>query len=232
MTNSTTRTPVIYGLHNGDGVIRYVGLTSKSAETRLHEHTRDANVARLRDYPVYRWIRREGTSNIHTTVLEYIADIKDLGVRERFWIAYYRAHGHILLNCNDGGLGGWLGTEASAKTSAKLRGVPKSAEHRAKLSAAKMGKPSTHIVTDEYRAKLSAAHKGKQTFLGKTHTAETKAQMAQTRAAWWDDEKRAKASQNAKSPEGVANLSKGNHTRWHLNRGVVKEGCEFCGRSN
>jgi plasmid stability protein len=43
------------------------------------------------------------------------------------------------------------------KMYAAVRGVPKSAEHRAKLSAAKRGKP----LSSEHKAKLSASLKGK-----------------------------------------------------------------------
>jgi group I intron endonuclease len=57
---------------------------------------------------------------------------------------------------------------ARAKMSAAKRGKPKSAEHRAKMSAAKRGKS----LSAETRAKISAAS------LGKSHTTETRAKIS------------------------------------------------------
>jgi len=66
------------------------------------------------------------------------------------------------------------GRHLSAETRAKLC-KPKTAEHRAKLSIAKKGKPTwikgKHL-SEEHRAKISEAHKGK------THSPEARAKMS------------------------------------------------------
>lgn len=104
-------------------------------------------------------------------------------------IAKLRSLGVKLTNLTDGGEGmsgfKWdaeiLARRADAQrgqvrptVSAKLKGVPKSAEHRANLAAAKRGVPASEAT----KAKMSAVRKGRpSTMLGKNHTPEAKAKI-------------------------------------------------------
>ncbi len=100
-------------------------------------------------------------------------------------IAKYRAIGVRLTNLTDGGegLSGYKRSpesiEASVKNrrgvkrpdvSARMKGIPKSAEHRANLSAAKIGRKAS----EEARRAMSESRKGRpSTMLGKKHRPET-----------------------------------------------------------
>lgn len=75
---------VIYGLHRGDGVIRYVGLTTLTAPHRLSQHRIVANAGLRR--PLYYWMRKHGPETIETVVLETVDDAEQLDEREIYWI--------------------------------------------------------------------------------------------------------------------------------------------------
>lgn len=94
------RPTVIYGLHNGDGEIRYVGKTLAKLTDRLRQH-RHART----NYPVNRWIRK--TPVIHATVLEKVPPDGDWRACERAWIAALEPTGR-LLNLLAGGEGAHL----------------------------------------------------------------------------------------------------------------------------
>lgn len=87
--------PVIYGLYDKDGVLRYIG-KANDAQRRLKSHMRDA---RRRNTPLYAWLRKHGVPEIR--VLE--ADCEDWVEAERRLIAEARAQGVALLNLADGG---------------------------------------------------------------------------------------------------------------------------------
>lgn len=89
---------------------------------------------------------------------------------EKFLIECFRDMGYALCNMTDGGEG-----------ASGLKHPPRSAETRAKLSAANKGKTSgnkgnTYSHSAETRARMSAAKKGRKV------SAETRAKMS---AIWW-----------------------------------------------
>lgn len=156
MSNSVT----VYGLASSeDGVIRYIGQTSRSLATRLQWHL----TWTLRERDKSRrtaWIKsilRRGFG-LNIVVIEADA-VKDES--EMRWIARYREVGHDLVNGSAGG--------------DNCIGVPKTAEHRAKIAAALTGRKSPwtsernratkgkpgHPSTPETNAKIAAAHLGK-----------------------------------------------------------------------
>lgn len=91
---------------------------------------------------------------------------------ERERIAIWRADGVDLVNMTDGGEGasGCIKPEsARRKQSLLMKGVPKTPEQRAKMSATHMGKPKKRGAkhpprTDEHRANLSKALQGRKSW--------------------------------------------------------------------
>lgn len=160
---------------------RYIGRTSVPLPRRLQNHLSKARTGS--STYVYRWVKKaidEGEI-IQIVELESGLTFKESGVREIYWIKYYREAGHRLTNTSNGGDGniGYIKTpEHRAKlsaagmgnTNARLsnripgqglkislaRGVPKSLEHREKISRALTGK----IVSEETKAKMSRSAKG------------------------------------------------------------------------
>ena len=173
----------IYGLSHA-GEIRYVGKTIGDPVRRLRGHLRGAKSGdQLR---VSRWLRSVGLK-AEIIVLERCSR-RQLNEAERVWIACLRRYGCRLTNLTDGGDGQSLGYRTSTTTKIKqslagraryadpvlgprgretsamggrlLRDRPKSAEHRAKLSASLTGRTRGHH-SEETRRKISAARKGK-----------------------------------------------------------------------
>lgn len=141
-------------------------------------------------------------------------------------------------NMKTGGIGGLPSDETRAKQSASHKGKklkPRSAEHRAKISAAKMG--NTNMLgktqSDETKAKMSAAAMGNTYSKGHVHSAEHRANssaaaMGNTNCKGnvHSTETRAKISAALKgrthSAEHKANMSAAAKNR-------VKKTCPHCG---
>jgi hypothetical protein len=92
----------IYGLRDPrDGVIRYVGITLKTARERLREHVREA-----RGYPRTRnerskWILSLLSDGVEPVVLclrDSITNITEACAQEQAWIVYLRSRGLPLTN--------------------------------------------------------------------------------------------------------------------------------------
>ena len=162
---------VVYGLHNGDGVIRYVGKTVTGAAHRLTEHRWKSNKKdQSKATAVNRWMQKHGVDTIQYTLLAASADPHALNALEVEWIALLRAAGNDLMNHTDGGEGvlGHRHTEAhKAHMSALLTGRLVSLETSARISRAKKGVPNPNYpktlgpMGAEHKAKLSAALKGR-----------------------------------------------------------------------
>lgn len=127
----------VYGLCRvSDPTIRYVGFTSRFTEKRFNEHKINANRKNgLATLPVYSWIRKYDD-------VTYVVLHDNLTDEEAFELEKREiASRENLLNLTAGGEGttGYKKSpESIAKMSAAMRNM--SAEHRAKLSAAKIGK--------------------------------------------------------------------------------------------
>ena len=101
---------------------RYVGKTSRSLHLRMANHMQVAG--RNPRLPVGRWlakVKRSGGS-VCIELLESVPVGQDWQLREKFWIAKYRAEGAALLNLTDGGEG--------------LSGHVFSVDHKEKIAAA------------------------------------------------------------------------------------------------
>lgn len=83
---SAPRTALIYGLHNGDGVIRYVGQTRGLLSRRLNQHARQVNF----NTPVSKWVRNDvGKENLQAVELDWVL-VEHLNDAERWWVNHYR----------------------------------------------------------------------------------------------------------------------------------------------
>lgn len=135
---------VIYGLHSGDGVIRYVGKTSKGARVRLGQHISVAT--HQPGYPVHRWMRKHGVGTIQFTILEVLTTESNSAQREIRWIEKLGTLVPAGLNVTTGGEG--------------VPGRVVSELNRQRLSVSHLG--NTH--TTEARAKMSATRKAHGTW--------------------------------------------------------------------
>jgi hypothetical protein len=160
--------------------IRYVGKTKRSLKIRLSEHLQQ----KAKDHHS-RWINSLLKQNLQPLIEEVEkCSNSNWEEREKFWIQYYKNLNFNLTNSNDGGPGSHNpSSEARAKISAANKGRIRSAETRAKMSAASKNKSA------EARAKISAANKGRirsaetRAKIGaasknRTHTAETRAKIS------------------------------------------------------
>lgn len=126
--------------------IRYVGWTVRPLEKRLAAHLREANQAK---HHRACWIASLARSGQRPVIREIMRVPQDQWAdAERYWIAYFREQGCPLVNGTDGGEG-TLGQRHTPET-------------RAKMSAAKKGRPSSRkgiAMSDAQKKKLSEAAK-------------------------------------------------------------------------
>lgn len=94
-----------YGIKiKSDCRIRYVGMTSKTLETRFHQHKLAAEKGtRSR---LYNWMRKHANDDIEIIELETANSKHELGELEKFLIESYRSIGQADMNMTDGGTGG------------------------------------------------------------------------------------------------------------------------------
>lgn len=183
---------VIYGL-SVDGVVRYVGLTTKGPEVRLRAHNHQAKAGSK--YPVHRWMRKHGDKVVQV-VLE-VCNKDNIHTREIHWIAKLGTH------VSRGGLNVTLGGEGTL-------GKVVSEETRRKLSEHRRNNPIT--ITPELRLKLSEAG----------------AKSWDTRSPGWRSNRPVSDKTRVKISGSLKGQNIAGHTRWHTNKGVVKEGCTHC----
>lgn len=112
---------LVYGIRlKQDGEYRYVGITTKTASRRFHQHLRVA--AEGRKTPFYDWLRKHDEVDVAIDELDRIEGLPELGQAEIDWIGYLKRQGDRLLNLSDGGLGptGVVWTEEQ-RQAARLR---------------------------------------------------------------------------------------------------------------
>lgn len=146
---------IIYALLDPrDGAVRYVGKTHRTAQRRLRRHLAPCYLAE----PTHkaRWLRVLVRLGLEPSivVLETCDDPDALCIRERFWIAHYRAAGARLTNTTAGGdgRGAQHTPEARAKIRAALLGKPKSAGHRRRSAVAQLGRTTSEATREKLRA--------------------------------------------------------------------------------
>ena len=131
-------------------------------------------------------LQKYGREAFEIELLAWAPDKTTLDALEKYYIKYYDACDHERgYNIAEGGQGGDLGPRARQHISDALKGRPKSAEHKLKLSAANRGKQlsqdtknkiaaknKNRIVTSDTRKKMSEAakkidHSGRRSPAGK-----------------------------------------------------------------
>jgi hypothetical protein len=148
-----TKPGVVYGLHDGDGRVRHVGYTTMRLNHRLNAYRATAKEGN--PSPVHAWIRENG-GHVEAIVLEECADRAALHEAEARWVARFRAEQPDLLNVAAGGAGApdHPITERMREVGRANRGRVFSEESKAKMRAAKAGKP--------WSAARRAAHEAKR----------------------------------------------------------------------
>lgn len=137
--------------------IRYIGITTKTLQHRLRGHLWDASHPQVDGYTSHRsrWIRkRYAESSVYPEIAlleEYdTITIKELGDRERLWIAYGHSQGWPLTNLTVGGEG-VNGYSFSEEQKAHLRQLNLGNQH---------GRNLRHTIED--KAAMSRVKRGNQ----------------------------------------------------------------------
>jgi hypothetical protein len=96
-TTATATGGLVYGIRLRREVeYRYVGITTKTASRRFHQHLRVA--AEGRKTPFYDWLRKYDPADVIADELDWIDGLPELGQVEIDWISYLRREGDRLLN--------------------------------------------------------------------------------------------------------------------------------------
>jgi len=237
---------LVYGIRLREEVeYRYVGITTKTASRRFHQHLRVA--AEGRKTPFYDWLRKHDASDVIADELDWIEGLPELGQAETEWIAYLRREGDRLLNLSDGGLGptGVVWTEAM-REAARIRSTGRKIVRQSGPGASFYGK--NHSL--EQRGKWSQDRKG--TYLGPDNpnfgkfgpehpsyghsvSEETRKALSEAKKGAGNPNfgKKASAETRAKMSavrkgRSMAAMQQGAHKRDHSNRGIEKADCRFC----
>lgn len=165
----------------------YIGITTRSAEERLHGHRARCRSNKGGDAALYHAWRKHGEPVL--TVLAVVED-KDLAETE---IRAIKAFNTLVPNGYNVTAGGdtspMVLPQVAAKVSATKSGVPLSEDHKAALSVAQRGKPRPALsaaltgkkASDDTRAKMSAsakAHKKSPEHIAKLRISAAKARSA------------------------------------------------------
>ncbi|WP_284976489.1 NUMOD3 domain-containing DNA-binding protein [Arthrobacter sp. efr-133-TYG-104] len=247
MKEITTATGgLIYGIRLRREVeYRYVGLTTKTASRRFHQHLRVA--AEGRRTPFYDWVRKHDAEDLIADELDWIEGLDELGQAEIDWIAYLRSQGDRLLNLSEGGFGptGLVWTE-DMREAARLRSTGRKGLSRFGEENPFFG--NSHSV--EQRRKWAEERKG--TFVGAdnpnfgkfgpdhpgfAHTMPLESRKALSAAFTGEGNPNFGKSASAETRAKMSAVRKGvpkpssrrsAHTRHHTNKGIVKPTCQHC----
>ncbi|MBQ9486614.1 MAG: helix-turn-helix domain-containing protein, partial [Selenomonadaceae bacterium] len=126
---------------------KYVGQTVRPLETRFNEHTRQNTF-------IGRAIRKYGKENFRYGVIKSCASKSEMDYWEKFFIAALKTKSPKGYNLTDGGTG--FTEEVRAKMSAKQKGVSRSLQHCANISAGQRGNsPFKNLTAEIDKMKLT-----------------------------------------------------------------------------
>lgn len=150
--------------------VRYIG-KSNNPRKRYNAHLTDTRFSKHK----INWIKKLKEQSL-VPVLQILEEVSQeiWQERERYWIAFYREHGHNLINETDGGEGmnGWEATpEVRAKRSESLTGKVRTPETIATLTRLARERAKDPLV----RANMSASAKTRK------YTPEGRANMSKAR---------------------------------------------------
>jgi hypothetical protein len=246
MMETTTAGGLVYGIRLRREVeYRYVGITTKTASRRFHQHLRVA--AEGRKTPLYDWVRKQNPADLIADELDWIEGLSELGQAEMDWIDYLRREGDRLLNLSDGGLGptGVVWTdemrEAARVRSTGRKGLSRpgtanpfyggkhSAEQRKKWELSRKG---TYSGEDNPNfGKFGVDHPS----YGHSVSEDTRQALSEAKKGAGNPNfgKKASAETRAKMSAAQKGLPKPSsqrsaHTRHHTNKGIEKADCKYC----
>lgn len=180
----------------------YVGQTRQKLERRMGQHKCDSKRATA---GIDAAIRKYGWEHFTVEVIE-TCPVEQLNEREKFWIAELDCKAPKGYNLTDGGDTALsMSDESRARMSAAKKGKPSNRkgkslteEHKAKISATKKGTPAHNKgkhLSEEQKAVLSAANKGKNNpNYGKHHPPDTIAKIKESNKRTWARKKLEKDS--------------------------------------
>jgi hypothetical protein len=246
METTTATGGLVYGIRlRREFEYRYVGITTKTASRRFHQHLRVA--AEGRKTPFYDWLRKHDPADVIADELDWIEGLPELGQAEIDWISYLRREGDRLLNLSEGGLGptGVVWT-AEMREAARIRSTGRKIARQSGPGASFYGKH--HTV--EQREKWSRERKGTNSgtdnanfgkfgpehpSFGHSVSEETRRLLSEAKKGAGNPnfgkkagaETRAKMSAVRKGvPKPFSRRSA--HTRHHTNKGIENAECSFC----
>ena len=201
------------------GGVRYVGITHQEPKKRLRGHLSRARKGAR--YHLFNWIRKLQSEEVVPLMRVVETGFGEgWGKAEAHWIEWYRSQGCALTNATDGGEGcpgHVVSSEARARIRAARLGKPLTAEHKAKVSAGNKGKkmsPKSIALslekrrgfkhTPEAKAKIAAARTGKK---GWVPSPEALAKRAEAIKAALAAKRQAGWVRPPMSAEGRANIS-------------------------
>lgn len=165
--------------------VRYIGVTKRTPEQRLHSHLKAAKAGST--YRVHNWMRKIVVKPL-LRVIE-LCDERSWSDAERRWIAHYRSLGCELTNITGGGEG-TFGTVASAETRAKMSNVrigntnangntiwlgrKHKEESKQKMAEARRGTTAS----EDTKRKMSLSRIGNKYSLGVVPSAETRSKIS------------------------------------------------------
>lgn len=207
---------------------RYIGQTSKSLEKRFKQHAMDSGRFNM---PIGRAIKKYGIDAFTITLLTECVSKREANACERGLIAQYGTmHSANGYNVATGGGGLGVGFKHTAETKALWsrqrqgvnKGVPKSEEHRAKLSAANKGKKFTPERAAQAAAQLDAVRH-------LALTPQALSRRGQSRKGWKPPaECIAKGAASRRgllhTPEHSAKIGRSVHTAWAYKRALRERG--------
>lgn len=138
---------VVYLIQNMLNGKKYVGQTVRPLETRFNEHTRQNTF-------IGRAIRKYGKENFRYGVIKSCASKSEMDYWEKFFIAALKTKSPKGYNLTDGGTG--FTEEVRSKMSAKQKGVSRSLQHCANISAGQRGNsPFKNLTAEIDKMKLT-----------------------------------------------------------------------------
>lgn len=190
-----SRIGIIYLIKNNINGKCYVGLTTKSIETRWKQHLKEAKKNNPR--PLYSSIRKYGEEAFDVVLLEDIDSLSKLQDAERKWIKYFSSDTDDKgYNLTPGG-NGFIGSppqEMRRKISASLLGHTMSEETKDKIASSLRGKSLPQEVKNKIKTSLArpaCKELRRQKSIGKTHTELSKEKIKSSmRSVWSNDEYR------------------------------------------
>ena len=225
---------VIYGLRLIDDFeYRDVGLTTVGPTLRLKRHKYDAKKNPNRY--VCHWVNKY-RDKIVIDILEVcpVGDQTYLWEAEQFWIGQIRGFGHALTNASLGGESGSYGArwklaenQVRVGPESPFFGKSHSQESRNLISASKAGR----LRSAESRRKQGDSIRGaKHWAYGKPRSDEYRKKISESlKGRPLSDETKQRMSESRKGrPLPKSNQDKGRHVRWHVNRSITKDDCNYC----